>query len=149
MVTQSIMCQNVDMSQAEVIGPVEHAVGYVLKRAAAALRSAMDAELRPLDLTVPQYSCLEVLAQRPGVSGAELARATFVSRQSMNLVLAGLQERGLLTRAVVAAHGKALPLELTGSGRAVLRTASSVVAGSRSRCSPRWGRATAIGCATT
>lgn len=115
------------MSQAEVVGPVEHAVGYVLKRAAAALRSVMDAELRPLDLTVPQYSCLEVLAQRPGLSGAELARATFVSRQSMNLVLGGLQQRGLLTRAVVAAHGKALPLELTESGRALLRTASGVV----------------------
>jgi len=75
------------MSQVETVGPVDEAVGYVLKKAATALRAAMDNALRPLDLTVPQYSCLEVLGQRPGLSGSELARAVFVTRQSMNLVL--------------------------------------------------------------
>ncbi len=115
------------MSQAETVGPVDDAVGYVLKRAATALRSAMDTELRPLELTVPQYSCLEVLDQRPGLSSSELARATFVTRQSMNLVLQGLQQRGLLTRAAVAAHGKALPTELTDVGRVQLRAASVAV----------------------
>ncbi len=121
------MCQNVDMSQVEVVGPVDQAVGYVLKQAATALRAAMDTVLRPLDLTVPQYSCLEVLDQRPGLSSSNLARATFVTRQSMNLVIQGLQQRGLLTRAAVAAHGKALPTELTGAGRERLRAASAAV----------------------
>ncbi len=51
--------------------------------------AAMDTVLRPLELTVAQYSCLEVLNQRPGVSSAELARAVFVTRQSMNPVLQG------------------------------------------------------------
>ncbi len=121
------MCQNVDMSQVEGVGPVGEAVGYVLKQAATALRSAMDTELRPLGLTVPQYACLEVLDQRPGLSSAELARATFVTRQSMNLVLRGLAQRGLLTRAAVADRGKALPTELTATGRAQLRAASVAV----------------------
>ena len=115
------------MRQVEGVGPVDEAVGYVLKRAAAALRAAMDAVLRPLDLTVPQYSCLEVLDQRPGLSGSELARATFVTRQSMNLVLHGLEQRGLLARSAVADHGKALPAQLTDAGRARLRTASAAV----------------------
>jgi len=87
----------------------------------------MDTVLRPLELTVPQYACLEVLDQRPGLSSSELARATFVTRQSMNLVLQGLQQRGLLTRATVAHHGKALPAELTEGGRALLRAASVAV----------------------
>jgi len=121
------MCQNVDMSQVEAVGPVDEAVGYVLKQATTALRAAMDTVLRPLQLTVPQYSCLEVLDQRPGLSSSELARATFVTRQSMNLVLQGLQQRGLLTRAAVADHGKALPTELTDSGRVQLRAASVAV----------------------
>ncbi len=121
------MCQNVDMSQVEAVGPVGEAVGYVLKQAATALRAAMDTVLRPLGLTVPQYSCLEVLDQRPGLSSSELARATFVTRQSMNLVLQGLQQRGLLTRAAVADHGKALPTELTDAGRVQLRAASVAV----------------------
>lgn len=106
---------------------MDQAVGYVLKQAATALRAAMDTVLRPLELTVPHYSCLEVLDQRPGLSSSELARATFVTRQSMNLVLQGLQHRGMLTRATVATHGKALPSELTDAGRARLRAASVAV----------------------
>lgn len=115
------------MSQGEAVGPVGEAVGYVLKQAATALRAAMDAALRPLQLTVAQYSCLELLGQRPGMSGSELARGTFVTRQSMNLVLQGLQQRGLLTRPAVAEHGKALPTELTAAGRNKLRAASIAV----------------------
>jgi DNA-binding MarR family transcriptional regulator len=115
------------MRRVQVVGPVDQAVGYVLIQAATALRAAMDTVLRPLGLTVPQYSCLEVLDQRPGLSSSELARATFVTRQSMNLVLQGLQQRGLLTRATVAHRGKALPTELTDGGRAQLRAASVAV----------------------
>jgi DNA-binding MarR family transcriptional regulator len=121
------MCQNIDMSQVEAVGPVDEAVGYVLKQATTALRAAMDTVLRPLELTVAQYSCLEVLDQRPGLSSSELARATFVTRQSMNVVLKGLQQRGLLTRAAVAEHGKALPTALTDAGRVQLRAASVAV----------------------
>lgn len=115
------------MGQAETVGPVDRSVGYVLKQAAAALRASMDAALRDLDLTVSQYACLEVLGQRPGLSNAELARGVFVTRQSMNLVLRGLQERGLLTRPDVAAQGRARPIELTRSGRRLLTEASTAV----------------------
>ncbi|NEA31460.1 MarR family transcriptional regulator [Streptomyces sp. SID13031] len=115
------------MSQGEQVGPLEKAVGYTLKRAATALRTAMDSALRPLDLTVPQYSCLEVLSQQPGLSNAELARAVFVTRQSMNLVLRGLQDRGLITRPETAPHGRALPSKLTPAGRKQLHAASTAV----------------------
>ena len=115
------------MSQAEGIGDLRGSVGYVLKQAATALRSAMEAALRPLDLTVPQYSCLEVLGQRPGLSNAELAKAVFVTRQSMNGVLRGLQDRELVTRPATAEHGRALPAQLTDAGRAALRAASVAV----------------------
>jgi len=54
---------------------------------------------------VPQYSCLELLGQRSGLSNAELARGTFVTRQSMNQVLRGLQDRGLVTRPATDAPG--------------------------------------------
>ncbi|GGK76767.1 MarR family winged helix-turn-helix transcriptional regulator [Mangrovihabitans endophyticus] len=111
----------------QTVGPVDDAVGYVLKQAAVALRTAMDAALRPLGLTVPQYSCLELLGQRPGLSNAELARGTFVTRQSMNVVLRGLQDRGLVNRPAVAARGRELPTELTTAGRAQLQTASMAV----------------------
>ncbi|WP_425588244.1 MarR family winged helix-turn-helix transcriptional regulator [Streptomyces tremellae] len=102
-------------------------VGYQLKRAHAALRAAMDQALRAHGLTVPQYSCLEVLAARPGMSNADLARATFVSRQSMNVVLRGLQDAGLLTRPATVETGRARPATLTGEGRRRLRAAQEAV----------------------
>lgn len=121
------MCHYVDMSQEEVVGPVQRSVGYVLKQTTVALRSAMDASLRPLGLTVAQYACLELLQQRPGLSNAELARQAFVSRQSMNLVLRGLQQRGLLTRPDVATHGRARPMTLTPAGQRLLHDSSVAV----------------------
>ncbi|MEU4746309.1 MarR family transcriptional regulator [Actinosynnema sp. NPDC023658] len=106
---------------------LDSSVGYVLKQAAAALRAAMEAALRPLGLNVPQYSCLELLGQRPGLSAAELARGAFVTRQSMHTVLQGLQDRGLLTRPPTAPQGRALPTLLTDEGTRLLDQASRAV----------------------
>lgn len=116
------MCQEI------VVGDLEQSIGYLLKQTATVLRTAMDAVLRPLDLTVPQYACLELLGQSPGQSNAELARGAFVSRQAMNQVLRGLQDRGLLTRPPVATHGRALPTQLTPAGKRALHSASTAVA---------------------
>jgi DNA-binding MarR family transcriptional regulator len=107
---------------------LDTSVGYVLKRAAAALRAAMDEALRPLQLTVTQYACLELLGQRPGLSAAELARGVFVTRQSMQTVLQGLEERELLSRPDSAPVGRALPTDLTPAGRTALAAASRAVA---------------------
>lgn len=111
----------------EPVGELDLSVSYVLKQVHAAMRTAMDETLRPLDLTVPQYACLELLGRDPGLSSSELARRAFVSRQSMNLVLRRLQDRGLLTRPDQAAHGRSLPSQLTREGEALLREASVAV----------------------
>jgi len=121
------MCQDADMSQEQTADPVEDPVGYVLKQAATSLRAAMDIALRPLGITVPQYACLTLLGQRPGVSNAELARGAFVTRQSMNAVLRGLQTQGLVSRPATVAQGRALPTQLTPTGRERLEAASSAV----------------------
>lgn len=107
---------------------LDRSVGYLLKQASAALRTAMDAELRALELTVTQYSCLELLGQRPGISSAEVARGAFITRQSMHDVLIGLESRGLLERAASAPQGRALPTTLTDAGRRLLELASGSVA---------------------
>src|ERR1700753_1004576 len=88
----STVCKDVDVSQVDL----DTAVGYVLKRATVALRAAMDAALREHGLTVPQYSCLEQLAHQPGLTNAELARGTFVSRQAMHQLLATLKSLDLV-----------------------------------------------------
>jgi DNA-binding MarR family transcriptional regulator len=115
------------MGQEETVGDLNQSVGYVLKQVQASLHTAMDGVLRPLDLTVAQYACLELLGQHPGLSNSELARRAFVTRQSMNLVLRRLQERGVLTRPEHAAQGRALPTKLTRAGQTKLRRASVAV----------------------
>lgn len=106
---------------------LDTSLGYVLKEAASALRTAMDAALEPLDLTVTRYSCLELLAQRPGLSGSELARGAFVTRQSMNVLLQALEREGYVTRPVEEAVGKVLPTRLTPRGRDRLARATAAV----------------------
>jgi DNA-binding MarR family transcriptional regulator len=74
-----------------------------------------------------QYACLELLAQRPGLSNSELARGAFVTRQSMNVLLQALERQGLVVRPAQAPVGRALPTELTARGRRQLKVASAAV----------------------
>lgn len=106
---------------------LETSLGYLLKQAASALRSSMDAVLRPLGMTVTHYACLELLAQRPGLSNSELARGAFVSRQSMNVLLQSLERAGVVTRPAEAPVGKTLPTTLTPLGRRQLAKATVAV----------------------
>ena len=106
---------------------LDTSLGYLLKEASSALRAAMEAVLRPLGMTVTHYSCLELLAQRPGLSNSELARGAFVTRQSMNVLLQALERDGYVTRPSEAPVGKVLPARLTPRGRRSLETASAAV----------------------
>lgn len=108
---------------------LETSLGYLLKEASSALRAAMEEALRPLGLTVTQYSCMELLAQRPGLSASDLARGAFVTRQSMNVVLQGLDQDGLVARAAEPAVGRTLPTRLTPRGRETLDRATAAVRG--------------------
>src|ERR1700749_4664610 len=105
------------MSQGEPGVELDTSLGYLLKAAASALHTAMDAVLRPLGMTITHYACLELLAQRPGLSNSDLARGAFVPRQSMNVLLQSLERQGLVTRPAQPPAGRALPTELTVLGR--------------------------------
>ena len=104
---------------------IDQSVGYALKRAQHALHSTMDAELRDYGLSVSQYACLEILAARPRISNADLARDAFVSRQAMHQLLTGLGATGLVS---AVGEGRGRRYALTAEGRTRLRTASSTVA---------------------
>jgi len=112
---------------------LDSSLGYLLKEASSALRAAMEAVLRPLGLTVTQYSCLELLAQRPGLSNSDLARGAFVTRQSMNVLLQAFERDGLVSRPAAAPVGKALPTRLTAAGQRTLEQASAAVRGAEVR----------------
>jgi len=115
------------MSQDGVGINLETSLGYLLKEASSALRAAMEEVLRPLGMSVTHYACLELLAQRPGLSNSELARGAFVTRQTMNVLLQSLERDGYVTRPSEAPVGKALPARLTPRGRRSLEKATQAV----------------------
>jgi DNA-binding MarR family transcriptional regulator len=115
------------MSQGDDGIDLPTSLGYLLKEASSALRQAMEEALRPLGMTITHYSCLELLAQRPGSSNSDLARGAFVTRQSMNVLLQTLERDGIVTRPAEEAVGRVQPTRLTATGRRDLAAASAAV----------------------
>jgi DNA-binding MarR family transcriptional regulator len=115
------------MSQGDDGIDLPTSLGYLLKEASSALRQAMEEALRPLGMTITHYSCLELLAQRPGSSNSDLARGAFVTRQSMNVLLQTLERDGIVTRPAEEAVGRVQPTRLTAKGRRDLAAASAAV----------------------
>jgi DNA-binding MarR family transcriptional regulator len=64
---------------------------------------------------------MRVLSKYPGHSNAELARALNVSPQAMNMVLRGLENRGLVSRPASVSSGRSLPAQLTREGEEILK----------------------------
>src|SRR5829696_4355869 len=108
-------------------------LGYLLHRVMHALKTDVSASvLDPLEVAFPEYLCMRVLSKYPGHSNAALARALNVSPQAMNMVLRGLEDRGLVTRPASVSSGRSLPAHLTREGRAVLeKTDAGVKAAER------------------
>lgn len=108
-------------------------LGYLLSRVFNALRFEVTTTvLDPLGVAFPQYLCMRVLSKYPGRSNADLARDMNVSPQAMNMVLRGLEERGLVTRPSSVSSGRSLPAQLTREGLELLnRTDAGVRAAER------------------
>jgi DNA-binding MarR family transcriptional regulator len=96
---------------------LENRIGYELKKAQHVLRLRMDEALKELGVTTPQYAALSALAEEPGLSNAGLARRSFVTPQTMNQILARLEEAGLVERRPHPEHGRVLQAFLTKEGK--------------------------------
>jgi DNA-binding MarR family transcriptional regulator len=94
--------------------PIDAGVGYALKRAQQALRTAMDRSLAAHGLTTSQYAALAALEREPGLSNAELARRSFVTPQTMIQIVTLLEREGMLERS--AGPGRVLEARLTRTG---------------------------------
>ena len=107
--------------------PQAHRLGYMLKEAQHALRLMMDERLEPLGLTTPQYNVLAAVESQPGISNAALARAAFVTAQSMLGIVANLERLRLIRRRAHPTHGRILISDLTSDGEVVLKSAHGLL----------------------
>ena len=80
-------------------------------------------------MTGAQYAALSVLARDPGMSGADLARASNTTPQAMNGVLGTLERDGLVERHPHPTHGRILQVTLTREGERRLEAATPAVRG--------------------
>jgi DNA-binding MarR family transcriptional regulator len=108
---------------------VERTVGYLVKRVQQGLRRRLDAALKPTGLSMAQYAVLRALAEHPDASAAELARLCFVTRQSLQDVLAGLRTAGLVETVDAPPRGRSRSLSLTRLGSRRLTAAHDAVSG--------------------
>ncbi|HEY1711187.1 MAG TPA: MarR family transcriptional regulator [Rhizomicrobium sp.] len=104
-------------------------LGYLIKRAQLAFRARMDAGLKALGITAPQYAVLSSLSIEPGISNAALARVAFVTPQSMLGIVENLEKLKLIAREADPDHGRILQANLTAKGRDALSQAHKIANG--------------------
>ena len=92
-------------------------LGHLLKQCEQTIMAARGRALRAVDLTVPQYLTLRILAEHPDASGAQLARHCEVTPQTMATRLASLEARGLVRRQASAVHSHVFTARLTEDGQ--------------------------------
>ena len=95
----------------------------MMKRIMIHFRSQMDEKLRPQGVTTAQLQVMKVVRDEPGVSGAQLARACYVTPQSAQALLTGLQEDGWIVRSKDQGNERILAVRLTPDGEKLLLTA--------------------------
>ena len=101
-------------------GPEGH-LGYLLRQAHASFRGAMDRALAELGVTTPQFTVLTMIVAYPGLSGADLARLSFLTPQTINVIVRNLERDGAIGKTAHATHGRILRLHATAKGQALLK----------------------------
>lgn len=92
---------------------------YLLRIVEIAIRSGMEQRLREFHLTDAQYTVLNIVSARDGLSSAELSRRFRVTPQSMNEMIATLERMEMISRHEDPANRRILRLRLTPYGRTV------------------------------
>ena len=95
---------------------MDSGIDDLLRRAAAAHRIAVERELAPLELTPAQFAVLQIVADAPGVSSAEVARIERLTPPTMSVIVGNLERKGALTRRAHAKNGRIQCLEPTEIG---------------------------------
>lgn len=95
-------------------------LGYLLRQAQAAARLTLKRALADLGITTPQFVVLTMLKAYPGLSGAELARVSVLTPQTVGVIIRNLERDRAIVKAAHPVHGRVLQWTLTRRGAARL-----------------------------
>lgn len=102
-------------------------IGYLLRQANQAMRTAIDQEMRHIGITASQFSLLSVIRHEPGLSGAELAEDSMLTQQTTSEIVQILERQGLVERRDDPVDRRARRIYLTGAGKSMLTAADERV----------------------
>lgn len=91
-------------------------IGYSLKSTQHLLRQRLEAALAGTGVSAAQNAALLAIGNNPRISNAALARAAFVTPQSMQAMLVTLERDGFIARTPHPEHGRIIMTELTEKG---------------------------------
>lgn len=99
---------------------------YLLNQVNQAVRSALDVRMREFSITGLQYTILTMVRSNEGISSAELSRRFFVTPQTMNETVTGMERRGLLERKEQRNNKRILVAFLTPEGETLLKKCDQI-----------------------
>jgi DNA-binding MarR family transcriptional regulator len=95
-------------------------LGYLLRQAQAAARLRLERALAGLGVTPPQFAVLTMLKAYPGLSGADLARVTLLTPQTVGVIIRNLERDRAIRKTPHPVHGRVLQWTLTRHGLTLL-----------------------------
>ncbi|MBB4378250.1 DNA-binding transcriptional regulator, MarR family [Bradyrhizobium sp. Rc3b] len=96
-------------------------LGYLLRQAHAAVRLTTERTLADLGVTSPQFAVLTMLNAYPGLSGADVARLTFLTPQTVGVIIRNLERDGAILMTPHPVHGRIKQWTLTKRGTTLLK----------------------------
>ena len=91
-------------------------IAYLLRQASVAIRQELERGFAGHSLTLPQYNVLTILNAYPAITGADLARITLLTPQTVNVITANLLKAEAIARAPMPADQRVFALSLTRQG---------------------------------
>jgi DNA-binding MarR family transcriptional regulator len=98
----------------------------LMRRLMMGLRARMDDELRVKKITTAQLGFLHEVKKNPGGSGAQMARACYVTPQSGQAMMARAVKHGWVVRGKDAENHRLVTARLTPAGERLLEYAHAV-----------------------
>ncbi len=101
--------------------------GYTIKKTQHIIHNVMDKKLRTISMTLPQYSVLNVLEGHGPITGAKLAKESFVTPQTMHTLLVSMENRNLIKRSGVKGNNKSINISITSRGISARKNADGIL----------------------
>jgi len=94
--------------------------GFAVRRAQLVITEAFDADMQAYGLTTQRFSALVLIACNPGIRQTDLAGILGIARSGVVVLVAALEEAGLVQRSSVDGDRRAAALRVTRSGESRL-----------------------------